>query len=606
MNYRRISTKTVLLVVLSVFGWNGFLYAQSVPKQPILQIQQEFESGKLDLDSAALKQFRLLYKEEKLLSQKEIQKCATPAHMFLKKHEGELSPAALTEINSYLQEDEPKKRNQMREIYISESGLFEVHYEITGSDAVPLEDENGSGVPDYVEWVGEAADSSYRHEVINIGFTDPIPAGYRYEIYLENMGFYGETRSYAGTVLGPETYINVENDFVGFPQNTDPEGNQKGAIKATVAHELKHAIQYIHNKWLAPSGNPSWSEMDATLMEEVVYDDVNDYYNYIKTGLYSSVPNSFSVFAEPQKSAPGAYYFVTWMIYYSEAFGNELWRDVWELIDTDNSMGIDEALVMVLPEPGRDIAFETTFVQNHLWHFASGSRSGEDDYGFEEKEFYPNANVEHAFTGVPAEEVRMNSLEKMASHYFEVTPSADDNGLVEIAIDFDSTNVGLGLLLYTNSGETVEYIATGEDKAQVYIPTDIKWQDISRLGVVVANPDLNMRTDSLILNFGKKGSPVTIRDPDYADLPDRIAVYPNFPNPFNPVTTIRFDLPHSAFVELEVYDINGRKIQTLVSESRRLGTYEESFDGSALASGVYLYRLSVHGEVFIEKMTLIK
>ncbi|MEX0857300.1 MAG: T9SS type A sorting domain-containing protein [Balneolaceae bacterium] len=577
--------------------------------QPLLEVQRDFENGKIDVEAAALEQFRILFEAKQSPHQKrEIIKCATPAFAFLHRHKNELSQATLNEIEEYRKKDISRKSLSMQESYISESGKFEIFYEISGSDSVSITDGNGNDVPDYVEWVGEAADSSYRHEVINIGFTDPIPAGYRYEIFLRNMSFYGLTSDnasgYPCTSNIPETCIYIENDFIGFPANTDPEGHTKGAIKATMAHEVKHAIQYAQNQWRSPAGTVSWTEMDATLMEEVVYDDVNDYYNYIKNGFNSSVPNSLSIFAEPQRSVPGAYWYVSWMIYFSEAFGNDVWREVWELIEAENNLGIDAALTVALS--GRNISFDESFVQNHLWHFASGDRAGENDYGFDEKHFYPKAVLEESFTEVPEEQISMGNLNKLAARYFEIIPSSLDQGLIEAAIDFDSTQVGLGLLFYMNDGHIVETIVTGKNKAQVYIPTEIEWQEISRLGVVVANPDLLSRTESLSLSFGKNGNPVTIRDPDYADLPEAIMVFQNYPNPFNPETIIRFELPNSAFVELEVYDITGRIVHTLIKENRRFGRYNEVFDGSALASGVYIYRLRIDDEIFIKKMTLIK
>lgn len=604
MNYIRITAIVGSYIAFIMLGSTNLLWAQTGLDQRLLQIQQDHQEGKLGPDAAVLQQFHLLFdSDENTSSRKEKFKCATPAFVFLHQHEKEISAETRNEINKLTKPDQQYKSKRMQEIYISDSGLFEIHYDTTGSDSISSDDENENGIPDYVEWVSEAADSSYRHLVQNIGFVDPIPEGSRYEIYFEDMSAYGYTQSKSGT--GTRSHIVVENDFDGFPLNTDPEGIQIGSIKATVAHEFKHAIQFEQD--LGFSWSLNWSEMDATLMEEVVYDDVNDYYNYIKNGWSSSNPHLNSVFGGPQRSAPGVgYNFVTWMLYYSEAFGNDLWRAAWELIEADELDGIDEALVDLLPAPGIEMDFESTFVQNHLWHFASGSRSGDDTYGFDEKEDYPNAQMEHSFTSAPLEEVEMSTISKLAARYFEIIPSTSDQGLIEVAVDFDSTQVGVGVLYYMKSGEILESITTGEDKAQVYVPSEIAWTEIERLGVVVANPALFSSTRNLTLNVGKDGNPVTIRDPAYTDLPEKLAVFQNYPNPFNPRTIISFELPQSAFVELEVYDISGRKVHTLVSENRRFGRYEEIFDGSALASGVYLYRLRIDDEVFIKKMALIK
>lgn len=63
----------------------------------------------------------------------------------------------------------------------------------------------------------------------------------------------------------------------------------------------------------------------------------------------------------------------------------------------------------------------------------------------------------------------------------------------------------------------------------------------------------------------------------------------NFPNPFNPRTTINFQLPKSGHVTLRIYDILGREVVTLIDGERPARTYQAIFDGSRFASGVYFY-----------------
>jgi hypothetical protein len=85
----------------------------------------------------------------------------------------------------------------------------------------------------------------------------------------------------------------------------------------------------------------------------------------------------------------------------------------------------------------------------------------------------------------------------------------------------------------------------------------------------------------------------------------------NYPNPFNPVTTIKYKIPGQArddnlFVELKVYDILGNEVSTLVSEEQPAGAYEVEFDGTYLASGIYIYRLSSGDFSASKKLLLIK
>jgi hypothetical protein len=76
-------------------------------------------------------------------------------------------------------------------------------------------------------------------------------------------------------------------------------------------------------------------------------------------------------------------------------------------------------------------------------------------------------------------------------------------------------------------------------------------------------------------------------------IPEEYNLFNNYPNPFNPLTTIEFNLPRSEYVTLNVYSIRGKKITTIVSDKLPSGNYKYKFDGTDLASGVYYYRIEV-------------
>ena len=74
-------------------------------------------------------------------------------------------------------------------------------------------------------------------------------------------------------------------------------------------------------------------------------------------------------------------------------------------------------------------------------------------------------------------------------------------------------------------------------------------------------------------------------------VPTQFALAQNYPNPFNPSTTIRFEAPVESRVTLTIYDMLGRKVQTLVDRQLKPGVYAEIWNASMLASGAYYYRI---------------
>ena len=93
-------------------------------------------------------------------------------------------------------------------------------------------------------------------------------------------------------------------------------------------------------------------------------------------------------------------------------------------------------------------------------------------------------------------------------------------------------------------------------------------------------------------------------------LPTEYKLEQNYPNPFNPTTKIRYSIANVgsglALTELKVFDILGNEIATLVNEQKEPGYYEDDFNASNIASGVYIYRLQSGSFVSTKKMMVIK
>jgi hypothetical protein len=93
---------------------------------------------------------------------------------------------------------------------------------------------------------------------------------------------------------------------------------------------------------------------------------------------------------------------------------------------------------------------------------------------------------------------------------------------------------------------------------------------------------------------------------DGSSIPITYELYNNYPNPFNPATTIKYDIAKESKVSIKVYDVLGREVATLVNEAKTTGHYSVDFDASKLASGMYIYKITAGSFVKSIKMMLLK
>ena len=170
-------------------------------------------------------------------------------------------------------------------------------------------------------------------------------------------------------------------------------------------------------------------------------------------------------------------------------------------------------------------------------------------------------------------------------------------------------SINLGNLRDRESGDLFRYLSGDEIVLEYYGPS-------GRYGTtkVEMGTDTPQDIGELILTETiTLGVPSLDRN-DNSHIPQVYALYPNFPNPFNPETVIHYDLPVQSHVELSVYNMIGQKVATLVNEQMDAGSHSVFWDGKddngeSLASGVYLYRLKTDGSeefVKIRKLVLMR
>lgn len=193
--------------------------------------------------------------------------------------------------------------------------------------------------------------------------------------------------------------------------------------------------------------------------------------------------------------------------------------------------------------------------------------------------------------------------------------SSTDNGNSWNNIMPGSSNYVLTSLTYNNAIVVGIY---GYNGGKIFVSKNegASWQDVSTISGYVPWKYTDIRS-SLIYNgnyylgtYGKSiysvpFNQIGIRQIS-SSIPDRFMLYQNYPNPFNPATKIKYQLTRKSNISLKVFDIRGKEVTALVNEMQPAGTYEVTFDGSSLNSGVYFYRLTSENFRETKKFILIK
>ena len=286
--------------------------------------------------------------------------------------------------------------------YRSPGGFFKIHYTTTGVHAVPGEDLNGNGIPDYIELIASSFDEVKNITCNKRGFRAPIlePGKDALDVYVFDLdGKYGVTVAseyYGGGSNAPRrasSYICIDNNYSrskGFSLGRDD------CMRVTVAHEFFHSVQYAYNvdadKW--------WKEACATWNEDEIYNSVNDYVRYLR-----------NYFSNPQKSLEeDTYSRVLFAKYLSESCGGyEIIRRIWEIQATRHRKSIN-AIDAALKERFGNEDIGSVFDGFTAWNFNPAQ------YYKEGALWNESVSVSNIYSEYPVPETR-GTLNHLASNY---------------------------------------------------------------------------------------------------------------------------------------------------------------------------------------------
>ncbi len=189
-----------------------------------------------------------------------------------------------------------------------------------------------------------------------------------------------------------------------------------------------------------------------------------------------------------------------------------------------------------------------------------------------------------------------------------VLADIDEDGDLDLIVGERDGNVNLVHNTGTATDPSFELATSNFAGAQIALLSTPALTDIDKDGDL----DLFVGEEQGQLSFYRNlGSPTSVSSPETELSPETFIVSQNFPNPFNPTTTIQYQLPKSTQVRLVIYNLVGQKVTTLVSQKHSAGIYSVQWDGkddsgNSLASGTYFYKLQADNVTELRRMSLIR
>tara|TARA_B100000214_G_scaffold309245_1_gene240820 strand:- start:215 stop:1600 length:1386 start_codon:yes stop_codon:yes gene_type:complete len=182
--------------------------------------------------------------------------------------------------------------------------------------------------------------------------------------------------------------------------------------------------------------------------------------------------------------------------------------------------------------------------------------------------------------------------------------------------DADGDQVEYTLSLHIE--ELDDHVDTTMIGTNIFLPYSDLYELITDLGVTMLNITWDVETNDEWASTMSANGPWTLTvdagwmlSAEEELLPEVFALHNNYPNPFNPITNIRYDIPEVSDVRIDIYNINGQRVRTLVSREHQPGRYKVQWNatnefGSPVASGMYIYKIYAKDFTSVKKLLLMK
>jgi hypothetical protein len=472
------------------------------------------------------------------------------------------------------------------------SGGFRVHFDTTGSDAPALLDSTGAKIAGTARAFVDSVFSMLAHvvayEIGTLRYLAPISdaglgGGNEYDIYIMDLGsMYGETSPDFYTEEGgcSSSSITIDNDF-GFVRPIKNRG--LGGLRVTLAHEFHHAIQIgSYGFW---AQDAYFHEITSTWMEDVVYPDVNDYYNYL-TASWGQFRNPEKPFTSSDSYIP--YSRAIWGHFVAKKYGADVMRETWDAIRTVRPhVAIDQAL----RAHGTD--FGEAFSDWALWNYFTGPRAKPVTYYTDGAEYPQMVQSAVDFPG-SARDVA-GSLRSYASSYLLVERGTDTMTVILSNTDMAGINAATNPLL----AYTLKLRSTRPDESYKGTPIGV----YAKLDVA---------------DIAKWTTWFAVRDSASPGIdPSSFSSQRPFPSPFRPGRHACVYIPldgadqqrGSLYIFSASYDLvrGVADCASVVHLGKQMFTWDGRMNnGSVAPTGVYLYVIDIPGGRITGKIPLVR
>jgi hypothetical protein len=474
---------------------------------------------------------------------------------------------------------------------VSNSGRFRIHYTLQGDAGVAPSDLNSNGTPDFIEEIAAAADLSYDVQVAQLGFRDlqddDSTDGPEYDIFVHDEPFssYGYTQPEATIPSTPNndytSFIVIDNDF----DNGHFTNGIDGA-RVTVAHELQHAIQFSYR--YLEGLEAFYYEACAVWMEDVVYDDINDYLQYLD----EYFANRDLPFVTNVRLNYEAYGSGIWNLFLAKKFSPDLSdpigdatvvRRTWELMALGDPLL--DALDRTLRE--RSSSFASAFAEYSVWNYFTGLRADPIHF-YEEGATYPEVSFQREFEDLVVVE---DSTTALTHHYYKLVNR--EEAAYEIQAEVTGGDWQFAAIVEPQSGESEFITFNPASKGKLgLVPA------FSRIIVIPMVTVEDSPTNYHQFSF-------RIQEVQELDI---------FPNPFlassQDEVLFRFAAIDDEDTRVQIMTASGQLV-TSVSELQSNGDDLLAWDGRdddghPVASGVYILKLQQGSNTIFRKFAVIR